>query len=90
MMPTMADVKKPPGIVPGTSLSAIHAQTAATIKKRIKLKIPMMFSYRWVEARLFNEAVGQGFVPNHEIRRSTGRSAAILILLGRGNGIAIT
>jgi hypothetical protein len=42
MIPKIADVKNPPGITPGTNLSAIHAQAAATIRKRIKAKILMM------------------------------------------------
>jgi hypothetical protein len=51
MMPTIAEVKKPPGMEPGTSLSAKYAQAAATKRKRIKLRIPMMTSkspLRWI------------------------------------------
>jgi hypothetical protein len=40
----MAEVKKPPGIDPGTNLSAKYAQAAATKRNRIKLRIPMMTS----------------------------------------------
>jgi hypothetical protein len=37
----MADVKNPPGMEPGTNLSAKYAQAAATKRKRIKLRIAM-------------------------------------------------
>jgi hypothetical protein len=42
MMPTIADTKKPPGITPGTKYSAIHAHAAATIKKNMKPRMPIM------------------------------------------------
>lgn len=51
--PTMAEARNPPGIRPGTNASAIHAQTAATIRKS---KNPSMLIYnllrllRWFDA----------------------------------------
>jgi len=39
MMPTMAEVKKPPGIVPGTRSSPRYAQAAATIRNKINVKM---------------------------------------------------
>jgi hypothetical protein len=36
MMPTIADVRKPPGMRPGRKYSAIQAQAAATIRNKIK------------------------------------------------------
>jgi hypothetical protein len=40
MRPKIADTKKPPGIVPGTILSAIQAHAAATSSMIRKLIIP--------------------------------------------------
>jgi hypothetical protein len=41
-IPTIAEVKKPPGIELGTNLSPSEAQTAATIKNRINPSIDMI------------------------------------------------
>jgi hypothetical protein len=43
-MPTIAEVKKPPGTTFGTSLSARYAQAAATQRKRINASIPIRTS----------------------------------------------